>query len=77
MEIKKDLHRKLQEQEAEYVTLMKEKEEEEERMFLEIANEILINRSAKVIQRAWRAFRERKSKRKGKKGKKGKAQTKK
>ncbi|XP_076268106.1 uncharacterized protein LOC143201128 [Rhynchophorus ferrugineus] len=77
MEIKKDLHMKLQEQEVEYVTLMKEKEEEEERMFLEIANEILINRSAKVIQRAWRAFRERKSKRKGKKGKKGKAQTKK
>lgn len=63
-----DLETKMEEQDQLYSTLMADKEEEEERLFQEIAYKMLINRSARVIQRAWRAFRERKHKRRGKKG---------
>ncbi|XP_050295076.1 uncharacterized protein LOC126735171 isoform X2 [Anthonomus grandis grandis] len=72
-----DLERKLCEQEDLFITLMAEKKKEEEKTCQEIAYKILVNRSAKVIQRAWRAYREKKSKRRGKKGKKGKSQGKK
>ncbi|CAG9762998.1 unnamed protein product [Ceutorhynchus assimilis] len=66
-----DLDDKLDEQEKIYITLMAEKAEEEERIYHEIYFKILTNRSARIIQRAWRAYRERrKSRRRGKKGKK-------
>ncbi|XP_030755326.1 dynein regulatory complex protein 10-like [Sitophilus oryzae] len=68
-----DLEDKLEDQEILYNRLMREKGEEEQRIYLEIAFKILMNRSARIIQRAWRAYRARKlAKRKGKKGKKGK-----
>lgn len=64
-----DLEDKMSDQELIYNTLMAEKEAEEEQLYQELALKLLMNRSAKIIQRAWRAFRERKkSKRKGKKG---------
>ncbi|CAH1964768.1 unnamed protein product [Acanthoscelides obtectus] len=60
----------LAEQEEEYTTLMKEKYEEEERIFNEMAWQFLINRSARRIQRYWRAHRERKlARKKGRRGK--------
>lgn len=68
-EIMDDLEDKMSDQELIYNTLMAEKEAEEEQLYQELALKLLMNRSARIIQRAWRAFRERKkSKRKGKKG---------
>lgn len=49
---------------------MEEKRIEEERIFNEMAYQFLMNRSARVIQRAWRTYREaRHARRRGKKGK--------
>lgn len=56
-------------QEEEYTNLMKEKAEEEERIFNEMAFHFLQSRSARIIQRMWRAYIQRKkAKRKGRKG---------
>ncbi|XP_060521906.1 dynein regulatory complex protein 10 [Cylas formicarius] len=66
------LEDEIDEQESEYVALMQEKKEEEERIYNEMAYKLLVNRCARIIQRAWREYRERKAKRKGKKGKKSK-----
>lgn len=56
-------------QEDEYVFLMKEKAEEEERIYNEMAFHLLQSRCARIIQRAWRAYVQRKkARRKGKKG---------
>ncbi|XP_050294385.1 dynein regulatory complex protein 10-like [Anthonomus grandis grandis] len=69
-----DLEDKMDAQEKMYIELMAEKEEEEERIFQEIAYKLLINRSARIIQRAWRAHIQRKrSRKRGKKGKLEKA----
>ncbi|XP_076272618.1 uncharacterized protein LOC143204064 [Rhynchophorus ferrugineus] len=62
------LQEQLDEQEPQYIELMEEKEEIEERIHMEMAYKFLSNRSARIIQRAWRAYRERRGKRKGKKG---------
>ncbi|XP_066151624.1 dynein regulatory complex protein 10-like [Euwallacea fornicatus] len=68
-----ELQKKMDDQEHLYNTLMAEKEAEEERLFREMAYKMLINRSARIIQKAWKAYRERKKARKrGKKGKRGK-----
>ncbi|XP_066246702.1 dynein regulatory complex protein 10-like [Euwallacea similis] len=68
-----ELQEKMDNQERLYNTLMAEKEAEEEKLFQEIAYKMLLNRSARIIQKAWKAYRERKKARKrGKKGKKGK-----
>ncbi|KAL1494126.1 hypothetical protein ABEB36_009775 [Hypothenemus hampei] len=67
-----EMEEKMEEQSSLYNTLMAEKKEEEERLFQELAFKMLMNRSARIIQRAWRGYRERKAKRRHRKGKKSK-----
>lgn len=55
-----ELMERFNEQSKEYDVLMAEKEEEEQRIFEEMALEFLKNRSARRIQRAWRAYWQRK-----------------
>lgn len=58
------LQEKMDEQDEEYAVLMREKEEEEMRIFEIKALEFLRNRAARKIQRAWRRYKERKELRK-------------
>lgn len=51
---------KLDEQFDEYTELMDEKEEYETKVFEAKAYAFLMNRSARIIQRAWREYQERK-----------------
>ncbi|XP_044759955.1 dynein regulatory complex protein 10-like [Coccinella septempunctata] len=68
-----ELLEKFNEQTKEYDILMAEKEEEEQRIFEEMAMDFLRNRSARRIQRAWRAYWQRKlERRKARKAGKGK-----
>ncbi|XP_045476803.1 dynein regulatory complex protein 10-like [Harmonia axyridis] len=67
-----DLMDRFNEQTKEYDILMTEKEEEERRIFEEMAIEFLKNRSARRIQRAWRGYWQRKMERKKARKSKGK-----
>lgn len=58
------MQERFDEQAIEYDELMAEKEEEERKIFEQMAYEFLMNRAARRIQRFWRAYRERKLARK-------------